>query len=249
MHRACWLILGLWVISGAGSFGLTGCQKGEQAPKPPPPAVVKTPPPTTPPAADATKDAVKTVEKAAPTVAEALPPDLIQIKAEITRAKAQIDMTVAKLEVLAASTGDLEKPSEEATAAIQALDTETKGLKKRGDDMRQLGAAYFEAWEKELASMTTASVKKIATERKTELSGKYAEVLTAMQEARAAFDPFWTEMEAIQKAIEDGLTPETLKGLAPQVTKVKEGAKVVKGRVDAVYARVDQVASIYTQKP
>jgi hypothetical protein len=274
MYSAWRLVLGLLVASACGSFALTGCEKGQQAAKPAPapsatakpaaavptnPAAVPTNPaaaptkpaatPTTPAGADATKGVVKAVEKAAPPLAEALPPDLIQIKAEITRAKAQMDMTLAKLEVLAASTGDVEKPSEEATAAIEALDAETKGLMKRGDEMRQLGAAYFEAWEKELASMTTASVKKIATERKAELSGKYTDVLTAMQETRAAFDPFWADVQATKTTIEDGLTPETLKGLAPQVKKVKDGVSLVKGRLDAVYARVDQVASIYSQKP
>lgn len=251
--RGAWrLILGLCVASACVSFGLAGCEQGEQGAKPAPtPPAVETSSKDSAPAAvstDAVKEAVKEVEKATPAVEEPLPPDLVQIKAELTRAKAQIDMTVAKLDVLMASTGDLEKPSEEAMGAIRALEAETKALKSRGDEMRERGAAYFEAWEKELAAMTTAAVKKIAAERKEELGGKYAELLSTMQEARAAFDPFWADLQGIQASIDDGLTPETLKGLSPQVKKVKDAAPLLKGRLDAVRARVDQVASIYTNQ-
>jgi hypothetical protein len=45
----------------------------------------------------------------------------------------------------------LEKPSEDALAAITTLDTQAQALKKRGDEMRDRGAAYFELWRRQLA--------------------------------------------------------------------------------------------------
>src|SRR5678815_3529973 len=110
------------------------------------------------------------------------PTDLVAMKAEITRTMAQVDLTMAQLETLAVATGDLDKRSENALDAIKVLDTETQAIKARGDQMRNRGAAYFEAWEKQLATMSTPEVVAVATKRKEELSAKYAEVLTAMQE-------------------------------------------------------------------
>jgi len=180
--------------------------------------------------------------------AAALPTDLVELKAEITRATSQIDLTMAKLEALSAWKGDFEKPSEDAFGAIETLETETKALKARGDEMRDRGAAYFEAWEKQLAAMSTPDVVAIATKRKDELSAKYAEVLTAMQESRAALDAYWTDLKPIREALDDGLTPETHKLLAAQVKSAKEKAATLKSRIDSTFTKLNQVSLIYSDR-
>jgi chromosome segregation ATPase len=175
----------------------------------------------------------------------ALPTDLIEMKAEITRAMAQLDATMAKVEGLTTASGDLDKPTKDGLAAIETLDTETQAIKKRADEMRTRGAAYFEAWEKQLAAMSTPDVVAIATKRKDELSGKYAELLTAMQESRAALDAYWADMKPIRSALDDGLTPDKQKLLAPQVKSAKDKAATLKTRIDATFAKLNQVSLIY----
>ncbi len=179
--------------------------------------------------------------------ASSLPTDLVETKAEISRTMSQVDVTMAKLEALSVATGDLDKPSEGALEATQSLETELNALKKRGDDMRERGAAYFETWEKQLAAMSTPEVVAIATKRKDELSAKYAEVLTAMQEGRAALDAYWGDMKAIRTAVDDGLTPETQKLLGPQVKAAKEKATALKSRAEIVSGMLNQVSLLYTK--
>jgi hypothetical protein len=180
--------------------------------------------------------------------AAALPPDLVEMKAEITRMTAQIDLTMAKLEKLATETGDIEKPTKDALAAMEGLDAETQVLKKRGDQMRDRGAAYFEAWEKQLASMSTPEVAEIAAQRKDELAAKYADVLTSMQETRAAMDAYWTDMKSIREALDKGLSSEAHKLLGAQVKAAKEKAATLKSRVEATFDKVSQVSLIYTKR-
>ncbi len=179
--------------------------------------------------------------------ASALPTDLVEMKAEITRTMAQLDLTMAQLEALSTSTGDLDQPSEDALEAIEVLETETQALKARGDEMRNRGAAYFEAWEKQLAAMSTPDVVAVATKRKDELSASYAEVLTSMQESRAALDAYWADMKPIRSALDDGLTSETQELLATQVKAAKDKATTLKSRIEAMFAKVNQVSLIYTK--
>jgi hypothetical protein len=160
---------------------------------------------------------------------------------------AQIDVTMAKLETLSAAKGDLDGPTEAALGSIQTLEKELAALKKRGDEMRDRGAAYSEAWEKQLAAMSTPEVIAMATKRKDELSAKYAEVLTEMQGTRAALDAYWADMKPIQKALDDDLTPETQKQLGPQVQAAKEKAATLKGRVEAASAKLNQLSLLYTK--
>jgi hypothetical protein len=177
----------------------------------------------------------------------ALPPDLVAMKAEVGRALSQLDFTMSSLDVLSASTGALDKPRENALSAIKTLAAETQAVKTRADEMRDRGAAYFETWDKQLAAMSTPAVVALAQKRKDELAAKYAEVLTGMQECRAALDPFQSDLTAIQKVIEGKLDEATLKGLAPQITEVKAKAATLKNRVETVTAKLDQVGVIYTR--
>jgi hypothetical protein len=176
-----------------------------------------------------------------------LPPDLVEMKADIAKTVGQIDVTHAKLSVLTEATGDLDTPSQGVVEAIKTLESETSGLKKRASDMRDKGAAYFETWEKQLAAMTTPEIQALAAKRKDELAKKYAEVLTAMQETRAAFDPYWTDMTAIKKAVEDGLTPEKMVTFKTQVKNARDKSETVKTRVEGVSSKLNQVSVIYTK--
>ena len=154
---------------------------------------------------------------------------------------------MAQLDSLVVATGDLEQPSENAVEAILLLMQETEALQARGDEMRDRGAAYFETWEKELAAMSTPEVVAMATKRKNELSAMYAELLTGMQESRSALDAYWADMKPIREAIEEGLTPETQALLVPQVKAAKEKAATLKSRVEAMFAKVNQVSLIYSK--
>lgn len=178
--------------------------------------------------------------------AATLPADLVVMKSELTQALSQIDMTIAKLEVLSAAT-DIKQPSKDALAAIDSLDTLTQAIKKRAQDMRDRGAAYFEAWEAQIKSTTTPEVAAIAVKRQDELAAGYTEVLTSMQESRAAFDPFWTQMQSIRKVVDDGLTPQGQTDFVAQVKAVKEMAATLKNRVEATSAKLNQVSVIYTK--
>ena len=209
----------------------------DPAPTTTPPPKVAQPAPipvTTPPSkVDAAKKA-------------ALPPELLQAQGEIAQAKGHIDMTIAKLEVLAGSTGDLDKPSEDAAAAIEALGKATEALKSRADEMRQRGATYFEAWEKQLASTSTPAIAQLISKRKEDLAQKYADVLTSMQQARASYDPLWAGLQDTSKAIDDGLNPDKVKLFQPTLAKLKTQATTFKDRLDNVWSKVDQIAVIYT---
>lgn len=179
--------------------------------------------------------------------AAALPSDLVLMKSELSQALSQIDITTAKLEALSVSP-DVKEQSKDVIASIDALDKTTQDIKKRATDMRDRGASYFEAWEKQLSAMSTPEVAEIAAKRKEELSAQYADVLTSMQETRAAFEPFWTELQSVRQTVYNGLTPETQKALVGQAKSLKDMATTLRGRVEATSAKLNQVSGIYVGK-
>jgi hypothetical protein len=198
--------------------------------------------------AAADKAAADKAAELAKAEAAALPPDLLEMKAEVAQMTAQLDLTMAKLDTLCASSGDLEKPSKDALESIDALQAESELLKTRGGQMRDRGAAYFETWEKQLASMSTPEVAEIATKRKDELAAQYAQVLTAMQETGSAMETYWGDMKKIRAALDEELTPETHKALAGQVKAAKDKAATLKSRIETTFTKLTQVSLIYLKR-
>jgi hypothetical protein len=245
----------LWLTILAACVVVTACEKKAEAPVTAPAAdktadqaaADKTAADKT--AADSAAAAQAASDKAAAddkAQAGALPADMVVMKSELAQALSQIDITIAKLEVLSVAT-DLKQPSKDALAAIDSLDTQTQAIKKRAQDMRDRGASYFDAWEAQLKSVSTPEVADIAAKRRDELAAGYADVLTSMQESRAAFDPFWTQMQSIRKAVDDGLAPAGQKDLVTQVKSLKEMAATLRSRVEATSAKLNQVSVIYTR--
>lgn len=198
--------------------------------------------------AAADKAAADKAAELAKAEAAALPPDLLAMEAEVKQMTSQLDLTMAKLDTLCASTGDLDKPRRDAFAAIEALDAESQILKARGGEMRDRGAAYFEKWEKQLASMSTPEVAEIATKRKDELAAQYAQVLTAMQETGSSMDTYWADMQKIRTVVGEELTPEAHKALSGQVKTAKEKAATLKSRIETTFTKITQVSLIYLKK-
>ena len=198
--------------------------------------------------AAADKAAADKAAELAKAEAAALPPDLLAMEAEVKQMTSQLDLTMAKLDTLCASTGDLDKPRRDAFAAIEALDAESQILKARGGEMRDRGAAYFEKWEKQLASMSTQEVAEIATKRKDELAAQYAQVLTAMQETGSSMDTYWADMQKIRTVVGEELTPEAHKALSGQVKTAKEKAATLKSRIETTFTKITQVSLIYLKK-
>jgi len=96
--------------------------------------------------------------------------------------------------------------------------------------------------------VSTPEVAAIAAKRKDELAAKYAEVLTAMQETRAAMDAYWADMEAIRTAIEADLTPEAQKLLVPQIKAAKDKATTLKSRIEGTFEKLGEVSLIYAKR-
>ena len=241
-------VMALWLTVVVVCLVVTGCEKKDEAPviTPSEKAAAEKAAAEKALSDKAATDKIAADKAAADDKAHAaaLPADLDVMKSELAQTLSQIDMTIAKLEVLSVAT-DVKQPSKDVLASIDSLDASTQAIEKRAQDMRDRGASYFDAWETQLKSISTPEVAAIAAKRKDELAAAYTDVLTSMQESRAAFDPFWTEMQLIRKAVDDGLTPQGQTAFVAQVKSVKEMAATLKSRVETTSAKLNQVSVIY----
>lgn len=177
-----------------------------------------------------------------------LPADLVAFKAEVEKARAQTDQTMGKLDALVATTtGDLAPPYKAFTEAAAKLDADLKVVFDRLDSMKAKGAAYFEAWEKQIAGVTTPDVKELADKRKADLSAKYASLQEAMTKAREVSTAVFGNLKDIEKILGNDLNAEGLKAIAPMVQKVKDARAPNKETVEAILARLGDISAVYSR--
>jgi hypothetical protein len=179
----------------------------------------------------------------------ALPADLVQLKTEAEKARTQTDQTLVKLDALVATTaGDLAPPYKAYTEAVAKLDADLRAVFGRLDDMKAKGTAYFEAWEKQIAGVTTPEVRELADKRKADLVAKYATLQDAMTKAKDEFGPFITSLKDIQTYLGLDLTANGLQGVGPLVTKAKDAGAKVKENIDTVVKDCETVRDLLSQK-
>jgi hypothetical protein len=91
----------------------------------------------------------------------------------------------------------------------------------------QKNAAYFESWDKDLATMNYEAVRNRSQERKSEVTANFDSVYRRYQEAQTTIHPLLEYFEDIRKALSTDLTVGGLEAMKPTVANVNENAAKV----------------------
>jgi DUF2959 family protein len=182
-----------------------------------------------------------------PTNIVKLPPGLVALQEEVIKGKNQVDLTIKSLEAVIAAAGPNAKPKyDEFVKSMGELDAQAASIKAKADDMRARGAAYFKAWEEQLAAVTTPSIKEQAEKRRDQLTKNYEAVTVAVEAAREAYRPVLSDLKDVQQMLTTDLTADSVKALGPPVVKIKDNAKVLGGKLDAVVDALKKIGAVYS---
>jgi hypothetical protein len=181
-----------------------------------------------------------------PTNIVKLPAGLVALQEEVIKGKNQVDLTIKSLEGVIASAGPNAKPKyDEFVKSMEQLDAQAASIKAKADDMRARGSAYFKAWETELAAVTTPSIKEQAEKRREQLTKNYEDVTVAVEAAREAYRPVLSDLKDCHKMLSTDLTADSVKALGPPVVKIKDNAKVLGAKLDAVVDALKKIGAVY----
>jgi hypothetical protein len=177
-----------------------------------------------------------------------LPAGLVQFKDEVSKAGADGDAVVAQLEKLVTTTsGDLKGSYDTLQAAVAAWDTSRGKVFARIQAMQDEGAAYFKAWEKQLAALSTPGLKEKAEARQAELAEKYAALQADIKTTKDLSDKTYGLVKDIEKILSNDLNEAGVKAIAPLVVKVKDSRKPVKENIEAILGEIGEIAAVYSR--
>ena len=113
--------------------------------------------------------------------------------------------------------------------------------------MQDEGAAYFKAWEAQLAELSTPGLKEKAEARQGVLAEKYAALQADIKTTKELSDKTFNLVKDIEKILSNDLTAEGVKSIAPLVVKVKDSRKPVKENSEAILEEIGEIAAVYSR--
>lgn len=125
----------------------------------------------------------------------------------VDRSNAQIDGVLATLADLVNSPhADLKPQFNLFSAAVSKLEAEAKAVNEQTAAMQEQGAAYFQQWDTELATIQNENIRTRSLDRKNTVSARFDKVRASYVQAKADFAPFMSDLRDIRTVLTADLT-------------------------------------------
>jgi hypothetical protein len=172
---------------------------------------------------------------------------IAEFRDEIVDVKKAVDTTMAALDkIVAQASVDPRKAFKEFDKSVPRIDDAAAKAKKRNEDMKERGKAYFEAWEKDLGNVSDPNIRKLAEERKAKLQATFGEIKTKMEPARDQFNTWLSHLKDLQKYLSQDLTIGGIDAAKDLIAKSRKEGVDVQQTLDRVIAELNTVVATIT---
>ncbi len=172
---------------------------------------------------------------------------IAEFRDEIVTIKKEVDNTMAALDkIVTTAATDPRNAFKDFDKAVPQIDDAAKKAKKRGEDIKARGQAYFKAWEKELASVNNADIRKLAEERKAKLQATFDSIRTSMEPVRDQFNTWLADLKDLQKYLSNDLTIGGIDAAKELIGKAKTEGQGVQQSLDKVITELNTIVATLT---
>jgi len=164
------------------------------------------------------------------------------LRKEFVALKSQIGVTVQSLDnVVAAANGDLPTAYESYIEQLDSIDTRTKAVLRRSNDLQKRTAAYIKGWEKQMKDVDDEELKTASMKRRKEMEQEMTNLDTEIQNVRSHYSAFIKNLRDIQTALDVDLNPAGVNAIAPIVKRTKLDAESVGADIDNVITSLNVI--------
>ena len=172
---------------------------------------------------------------------------IAEFRDEIVTIKKEVDVTMAALDkIVTTAATDPRKAFKDFDKAVPQIDDAAKKARKRGEDIKARGQAYFKAWEKELAAVNNAEIRQLAEERKGKLAETFGKIRTTMEPVRDEFNAWLADLKDLQKYLSNDLTIGGIDAAKELIGKAKTEGQGVQQSMDKVIGELNTIVATLT---
>ena len=143
----------------------------------------------------------------------------------ITQTSAQIERTIVALnDLVKRPQPDLRPQFRTFTTEVDNLDAIARRVAAQADNMRAKGAAYFDQWSKDLATIQNENIRSRSVARQKEVAARFQAVAANYDQAKAGLQPFLSDLRDVQRFLATDLTPGGIEAVEKFAATANEDA-------------------------
>lgn len=172
---------------------------------------------------------------------------IAEFRDEIVTIKKEVDTTMGALDkIVTTAATDPRKAFKDFDKAVPQIDDAAKKAKKRGEEIKARGQAYFQGWEKELANVNNAEIRKLAEERKAKLQETFGSIRTSMEPVRDEFTTWLADLKDLRKYLSNDLTIGGIDAAKELINKTMTEGRGVQQSMDRVITDLNTIVATLT---
>jgi hypothetical protein len=172
---------------------------------------------------------------------------IAEFRDEIINIRKEVEATVLALDkILETANTDPRKAFKEFDKAVPRVENAAQKAKKRSEDMKAKGKAYFDQWEKELATLNDPEIRQLAQQRKLKLQGTFDALRSVMEPARDQFNVWLSSLKDVRQYLSNDLTINGIDAAKELITKTKTSGREVQQTLDVVITELNTIAATLT---
>jgi hypothetical protein len=172
---------------------------------------------------------------------------IAEFRDEIIKGKIAIDSTMTALDQIAASANtDPRKSFEGYSKALGNLESTANKVKKRGQEMKEQGQAYFKQWEQQVTEVKNPEIRNLAEQRKAKLQETFDSIRKYTEPLKVQFDPWMSDLQDLQKYLSNDLTISGVDAAKGQFAKTRADGMEVQKSMDGLVAELNTIAAALT---
>ena len=166
---------------------------------------------------------------------------------EVVNLKDAVDSTLGLLdETTETAATDPRKAFEAFSKSIARVESARAKADKRAAAMRAAGDAYFDQWEAQLASINNPDIRKLAEERKAKLNEIFSKLPPLLEQAKAGFDPFLSDLRDLRNFLSQDLTVAGVDAAKDIIKKTREHGDTLQESLDELIAEMNSISAALT---
>jgi len=164
---------------------------------------------------------------------------------QVTEARTQVGKTLASLAKYT------EKPGlntyDDFVAQVGELDHIAYGIRDTAARMKEDGDLYFQSWDAELASMTSADLKKASSAQMTQVKTAYKEVGAKAPDVRNAYNQFMDDCTNLKTYFDRDKSAAGVASASTLISKTNADGAELQRQLDGEAANLNNVKTLFSQ--
>lgn len=172
---------------------------------------------------------------------------IAEYRDELVNGKKAIDATMLALSAVANTANtDPRKAYEQYAKSVANLESTAARIRKRSQEMKQQGQAYFTKWEQQMATVNNPEIRNLANQRRAKLQESFNNIRNHAEPLKARFEPWLSDAKDLQRYLSNDITVAGVDAAKDLFLKTQNEGQEVQKSMDALVAELNSIAAALT---